>query len=155
MSAKTATKKNAEVKNEKKEFKLERAMVFWIKASKEGSRKYLSGKTEAGVNLVGFFNLEKQNPKEPDIKCYVSGENKELSKEAYISLWCNASDAGKKYVSGSLNGKRVIGFFNSKAQVNGKIPYLNVYFSEDKPENKVETKEPEFEEVAPDNDLPF
>lgn len=155
MSAKTATKKPAEVK---KEFNLERACVMWIYKSKKSESKYLSGRVEGkDIKLKGFFNREKQNPKEPDIKLYTVDGNNKTSKEVYLSLWVNASDNGKKYASGKLGDKRVVGFFNSRASVDGVIPYLNVYFSDDtKEEEKVkEAKEPEFEEIAPDNDLPF
>ena len=152
MSAKTATKK-AEVK---KEFTLERALVMWIYKSKKGDSKYLSGRTENGAKLTGFFTKEKQNPKEPDIKLYSVGEENEISKEVYLSLWVHASDSGKKYLTGKLGEKKVVGFFNSKAKIGDKIPYLNVYFSEDqKKADKVEAKEAEFEEIENENDLPF
>jgi hypothetical protein len=152
----------------KKEFNLERACTLWIYKSKKGN-KYLSGKTADGeTKLKGFFNSKKENPKEPDIRLYTVNEKGDLSKDEFASLWCNATEGGKKYTSGKIDGKRVVGFFNSKAEINGIIPYLNVYLSDDeqKPANteskkttknaKAEKKEePKFEEVETDNDLPF
>lgn len=161
----TATKTKTTKREEKKEFNLERFLVLWLYKSKNG-KTYLSGKTEEGVKLTGFLNKEKQNPKEPDIKIYTVGEDKKLSEDEYVALWVNATDNGKKYLSGKVDGKRVVGFFNSKAEVNGTVPYINVYFSDDaqhtipveeekksKKEAKKTTK-PEYEEVE-DNDLPF
>lgn len=162
MSTKTAKKETAE----KKEFTLERMFTMWIYKSKKGN-KYLSGKTNEGVQLKGFFNSKKENPKEPDIKIYIVNDNGDLSKDEFVSLWCNTTEAGKKYVSGKVDGERVVGFFNSKAEINGIIPYLNVYYSdseqeeskeETKPTKKSEpkkTKQKEYEEVETDNDLPF
>lgn len=155
MSAKTATTKPAE---EKKEFNLERACVLWI-YKKEQGKKYLSGRTEDGVKLIGFFTGEKQNPKEPDIKLYVQVEKGEKLGDPYLSLWVNATKKGKKVLSGKLNGKWIVGFFNDKATINGVIPYINVYFQEEK-EAKVEAsaedpKQVEFAEIPTDESLPF
>lgn len=160
-----ATKKETTKKetNEKKEFTLERFFTLWIYKSKKGN-KYLSGVTEDGEKLRGFFNSKKENPKEPDIRIYTVNKKGDISKEEFISLWCNANaESGKKYISGKIDGKRVVGFFNSKAEVNGVIPYINVYYSdneqnESKEENKPKyskKEEPEFEEMKTDDDLPF
>lgn len=148
MSTKTATKNQAQ---EKKEFNLERVLVLWIYEKTKG--KYLSGRMETGEKLIGFFNTQKQNPKEPDIKIYQQVAKGEELGDPILSLWVNASDSGKKYITGKLNGKWVIGFFNSKAEVNGVIPYINVYFQEEqevKEDNSEESKE-----VDSNSDLPF
>lgn len=154
MSAKTATTKPAE--EQKKEFNLEQAFTFWINKSKAG-KTYLSGRGKDGVKFIGFFTKEKQNPKEPDIEFYYHAENAE-KKEAIFALWVNANNNGKKYASGKYEEKRLIGFFNSKATVDGVIPYLNVYFSEEAKPEEAKTEEPkqaEFEEIPSDSELPF
>ena len=160
MSTKT-TKKTAQA-TEKKEFNLERVFTLWIQKGSKG-KKYLSGKCEDGTKVTGFFNNEKQNPKEPDIRVYVRDDEGNLSKEEYCSLWCNVSETTeKKYLSGKIGDDRVVGFFNSKAKIGENIPYINVYLSEEQEtENKKATKktqkkvEPEYQEVDSDDDLPF
>ena len=171
MSTKTTKKATAQAKETKKEFNLQRAFTLWIYKGKKGG-KYLSGTTEDGTKLTGFFNNEKQNPKEPDIKVYEKDDENNLSKEEYCSLWCNVSETTeKKYLSGKIDETRVVGFFNSKAEINGTTPYINVYFSEDEqeeeeqeqpkkatkqPTKKTQKKvEPEYEEMHSDDDLPF
>lgn len=162
MSTKTAKKTTA--KATKKEFNLQQAFTLWIYKGKNGG-KYLSGTTEdRDTKLTAFFNNEKQNPKEPDIRVYIRDDAGNLSKEEYCSLWCNVSEATeKKYLSGKIDDVRVVGFFNSKAKIGENIPYINVYFSEDekeeekpKPSKKTQKKEePEYTEIESDDDLPF
>ena len=154
MSAETATKNAAEGKKE-----LERVIVLWIYSSKDGKKTYLSGKTEDGIlKLIGFFNKEKQNPKEPDIRLYTvhttARGKTERSEQVYTSLWVNATQNGKKVISGKLNDRRLVGFFNSKAKVGGTIPYINIYWSDDSAEaKKEEPKQAQFEEISSDSDL--
>lgn len=152
----------------KKEFTLKQVFTMWIYKSKNGD-KYLSGKTEDGQKIRGFFNNKKENPKEPDIRIYLVNDKGDLSKEEYVSLWCNAKENGKRHLSGKIDGKRVVGFFNSKAKVDGVIPYFSVYWSEanedskpDHKETKTETKKAtkskkaeKKEEPETDSDLPF
>ena len=155
MATKT-TKKTTQATETKKEFTLERALVMWIYKGKKGG-KYLSGKTEDGDKIKGFFNSKKNNPKEPDIRIYGVNEKGDLTKDEICSLWCNTTENGKKYATGKMDGDRVVGFFNSKAQVDGVVPYLNVYYSDDQKneeQQKIDTKE-EYEEVETDDDLPF
>lgn len=140
-----------------KEFNLKRVCTLWIYSSKDKKSKYLSGRADAGEKIIGFFNSkDRQNPKEPDIRLYFN-KSKDDKKEVYGSLWCNASKNGNKYLSGSVEGKRIVGFFNKKAEVDGVIPYINIYLSEDvraEEEPKVEQAEPEYEEVE-GSELPF
>ena len=142
-----------------KNFDLERVIVLWIYPSKDGKKTYLSGKTEDNVlRLTGFFNKEKQNPKEPDIRLYTVSEKNERSDQVYLSLWVNATKNGKKVISGKLNNKKVVGFFNPKATVGGVLPYINIYWSdEQKAEVKTEGEavQAEFEEIPSDMVLPF
>lgn len=154
MSTKTTQKTTAKTK----EFNLTPVLTMWCKKGNKGV-KYLSGKTEDGVYLKGFFNGKKKNPKEPDIRIYTDVKG-ELSKDEFISLWVNVSKGGKNYISGKLGDEWVTGFFNSKAEVNSKKPYFTVYFShsDDKNEN-VEALNPGVpdgvEEIVSDDELPF
>ena len=109
--------------------------ALWQHKSKDG-KTYFSGKTEGGKqNLTGFFNTNKKNPKEPDLRVYTQDQNHELSKEPYISMWVNVSKSGRKYLTGKIGDKRVIGFINDK--VEGNRPYVSVYYSEDDAQDKV------------------
>lgn len=167
MSTKTTKKATAKAQatQEQKEFNLERLLTLWIYKGK--GAKYLSGVTEEGDKLTGFFNKEKKNPKEPDIKLYIRDDEGNISKDVYLSLWCNATDSGKKYLSGKFdNGDRVVGFFNAKAEVNGIIPYINVYLSDDEnnqekitepkaEKKKAKKEEPDLKDIAEDDDLPY
>lgn len=137
-----------------KEFNLTPVLTMWIYKGKNGV-KYLSGKTEGGVKLKGFFNGKKKNPKEPDIRIYTQLDKGVLSKDEFISLWVKVSKGDKKYISGKLGDKWVTGFFNSKAEIDGIIPYLNVYFS-DSESKEEKTDVPEgVEEIVSDDELPF
>lgn len=152
----TKTKKQ---ETQVKEFNLKRVCTLWIYSSKDKKSKYLSGRADAGEKIIGFFNSkDRENPKEPDIRLYFN-KSKDDKKEVYGALWCNATKNGKKYLSGKVEDKRVVGFFNSKAEVDGIIPYINIYLSEDKPTEdtiKAEKKEePKFEEIENDSELPF
>lgn len=152
----------------KKEFALKQVFAMWKRTSKDGN-SYFSGKDIDGREIRGFYNTNKANPKEPDIRIYHRTEGGELEKEVYLSLWCNAKDNGKKYLSGKLDGIRVVGFINTKATAENKQPYFSVYWSdtEDKENGSAESdskkttktkttkkEEPKFEEVGED-DLPF
>lgn len=150
--------------------KLEGVFALWKKKSKNGG-VYFSGKTEGGSFLTGFYNTEKKNLKEPDLRVYAKDSEGDLSEEPFCSLWCNATKNGKKLLSGKVDGKRVIGFI--KADASEKQPYISVYYSdeseapkEEKKSDKSDTKtekaktnkkkeEPEFVEIPPDESLPF
>lgn len=138
MSAKTV---------EKKEFKMVQVFALWKRKSKAGN-DFFTGKDENGINLVGFFNTKKQNPKEPDLRVYVQGEDGKASKDEFISLWCNVSANGNKYLTGKLGEKRVVGFIRKND--NEKAPYVSVYYSEDKPKEEAPKQE-----TIENEDLPF
>lgn len=119
-----------------KEFAMKQVFALWKNTSKEG-KAYFSGKYD-GVEVRGFYNGKKQNPKEPDVRIYVVDANKNLSKDELCSLWCNVSKNGKKYLSGKLNGQKVIGFINATANEENKKPYISLYWSEEQNEQKEE-----------------
>lgn len=147
--------------------KLEQVFALWKRKSKDGKKTYFTGTCdEKETFLTAFYNTEKKNLKEPDMKVYTRDKDGNLSKEPLVSLWCNATNNGKKVLSGKLDGKRVVGFINANA--TEKQPYISVYWSdelpvadaktEDKTENKPKYKKkeaPKFEEVETDEDLPF
>ena len=137
--------------------------ALWKRMSKEG-KTYFTGKYEE-AEVRAFYNSKKQNPKEPDLRIYTVDGDKNLSKEEFVSLWCNVSKGGKKYLTGKLNGRRVVGFINDKATAENKQPYISLYWSEDQAEQKTTEKkstkkttkkeEPEFQEISPEEELPF
>lgn len=147
-------------------------IALWKKRSKDGKKTYFTGKMEDGTNenefyLTAFYNTDKKNLKEPDMRVYARDDEGNLSKEPILSLWCNATKNGKKVLSGKIDGKRVIGFINQNAKENQ--PYISIYWSDEqtpKAETKEEPKqtkkapskknpEPEFEEIPSDESLPF
>ena len=140
----------------KKEFKLEQVFAMWKRVGK-GGKAYFTGQHD-GKHIIGFFNTAKQNPKEPDIRIYHENEKGDIEKEPFVSLWCNVKDNNKKYLSGKIDGKRVVGFINAKATDENKQPYFSVYWSDNAEEtnNKTKGKKAEQkEQVQIDDDLPF
>ncbi len=127
-------KANKEVKKETKEFKeLEEAFVLWKHTANSGVA-YLSGNTpknkKDSISLVGFFNNNKKNPKEPDVKVYVLDEEGNQSDEV-CSLWENTSKSGSKYLSGLTNeNDKIVAFYN-EIDENSKIPYIRAYYKQD------------------------
>ena len=150
--------------------KLQGVCALWKRTSKDGKKTYFTGQTEDKKTfLTAFYNTDKKNLKEPDLRIFTRDKDGNLSKEPFLSLWCNATKRGKKILSGNFDGKRVIGFIKSDA--SEKQPYISVYFEEDKlpvaseePKQEAKSevtrkakqkKEPEFEEIKTDDDLPF
>ena len=163
--------------------KLQGVFALWRRKSQNGN-VYFSGKTEGGSNLIGFYNTDKKNLKEPDLRVYAKDTEGGLSKDPFVSLWVNATNSGKKLLSGKLEGKKLIGFINASA--DEKNPYISVYYSEDdqkeddqkeddqkeddqkevsnKKDSKPEEKKakankkkeaPKYEEIPSDENLPF
>lgn len=125
---KTSTKQTGTTK----EFKLEQAFVLWKNTSKKGT-EYLKGKDLHGNKVLGYFNTNKKNPKEPDVRVYVVAEDGKTDKEI-ASLWDYTSKSGKQYLSGSTDEKEKLVAFYGKSE---KAPHISAYF---RPE---------------ENDLPF
>ena len=114
---------NTEVNKE-----LEEAFALWSNNAKSGM-EYLTGKV-GEMKLIGFFNKEKKNEKEPDIRVYQLIDD-EISKEAVASLWKNVSKGGNYYLSGTDNeNKKLVGFYNNKFIEFPNRPYIRVYYSE-------------------------
>lgn len=151
-------KSNTVAKNEGKR-ELVELFAMWKEQSKAG-KSYFTGKFN-GVSIRGFYNTKKKNPNEPDLRIYdVEGEG-ELAKEETLSLWCNATESGKKYLSGKYNGVRVVGFINEKATAENKQPYFTIYYSDDVVKEEPKKEEPQkgkkgkLTPMETDEDIPF
>ena len=106
---------------------MKEVFTLWKRESKSGD-PYFTGKDQYGNGLVGFFNTNKKNPKEPDLKIYrKDGEG--IQKDPAISMWCNVSKNDKKYLTGRICEQRYVGFITNDPD-NVKRPYVRVYESE-------------------------
>lgn len=117
--------KNGELKTNEKEVKQEvkltEAFALWKNKSK-AEKDYLSGYDLHKNKLVGFFNTNKKNPKEPDIRVYLGNQDKEVA-----SLWDNISENNKRYLTGTTDEKeKLVAFYGTKE----KAPYIKAYFKE-------------------------
>lgn len=118
-------------KGEEKTFNLTQAFVLWEDTSKAG-RKYLNGRTSEELDstkLVGFYNTNKKNPKEPDIRIYV--EDSKGEREEVCSLWENISKSEKRYLTGTTNeNEKIIAFYNNVEEYPNR-PYIRAYYKQD------------------------
>ena len=121
-------------------------IALWRKTSKAG-KTYFSGKDTTGVELTGFYNINKSNDKAPVLRVY----NRDDINNEVLAMWLNTSKSGVKYLTGKYNGKRVAGFINDKPK-NEKAPYIRIYESEDKPK---ETSKPKQASFIDEGDKPF
>ena len=121
---------NVVEKGEEKEFKLTEAFVLWENTSKAGT-KYLTGKTSEesdSTKLVGFYNKNKKNPKEPDIRIYDIDSEGNQGNEV-CSLWDNISKKDNRYLSGTTNENEKIIAFYTKEIINGR-PNIRAYYQQ-------------------------
>lgn len=117
--------------------KLDAALTLWREQSTKG-KVYFKG-TAGDTKVIAFYNTYKENPKEPDLRIY-DRENFEKKVPAIGSFWVNVSGKGKNYLTGKLNGKKVVCFINENDNEDGKKrPYIKGYFRTDKPAEKEET----------------
>ena len=117
--------KTTQIKEEKKEFDLKEAFVLWKNVAKSG-KEYLAGfvNNEEKTKLKGFFNTDKRNPKEPDIRVYTE-VNEKLVEVA--SLWTNIDKNEKKYVTGTTDEhEKLVGWFGLENQE--ARPFVRVYY---------------------------
>lgn len=116
-----------EVKEERKEFDLEEAFVLWRNETK--SKKHiLKGYTSEALGraaLVGFYNTNKKNPKEPDIRVCLVEDNK-AGKEV-ASLWENVSPKEVRYLTGVTDEKEKLVCFYGDEHKEAR-PYIRAYF---------------------------
>lgn len=108
---------------------LTEAFALWLHKSK-ANNEYLSGLTTSengDVRLVGYFNTNKKNPKEPDIRVYSLNDEGNQDLEV-ADLWENISKQETRYLSGTTNDKeKLVGFYGDKKEE--KKPYIRVYFN--------------------------
>jgi hypothetical protein len=112
-------------KEEKKEFDLKEAFVLWKNVAKSG-KEYLAGfvANEEKTKLKGFFNTDKKNPKEPDIRVYTEVNDKLVE---VASLWTNVDKKEQKYVTGSTDeNEKLVGWFGKENQE--MRPFVRVYY---------------------------
>lgn len=119
-------KKANETKEQGKELK--EIFALWKHNGEKGT--YLTGKTEDGsINLVGFFNTNKKNPNEPDVRVYEQTDKDQKLENQVCALWENVGKSGAKYLSGTDNeNKKVVGFYGNENEE--KRPYIRVYNKE-------------------------
>ena len=121
-----------EVKTDvKKEFNLKEAFALWRNESKQG-KYYLSGYTldDAGnkVKLLGYFNSDKENPKQPDVSVFlVDAEGKRADKVA--SLWENVNEKGVRYLTGTTDeNEKLVAFYGKEHEE--LRPFIRAYYKE-------------------------
>lgn len=122
-----AKKETKEIKKEEKkeEFNLEEAFVLWKHTGKSGV-EYLSGNTPENLRLMGFFNKNKKNPKEPDVRVYTLDKDGKQDEEV-CALWEVESKNGNKYLSGNSDEDFLVAFYND-TDGNEKLPYIRAYY---------------------------
>lgn len=116
-------------KQEKEKFNLDEAFVLWEQKSEKGL-EYLTGHDLNKKRLLGFFENNKKNEKQPDIRVYnVDDEGKR--KEEVCVLWITKSKEGKLYLTGLTNeDEKIIAFYCEEK--NETSPYLKAYFKDEK-----------------------
>ena len=117
----------------KGEFDLKEAFVLWKDTAKSGNH-YLKGNTaidekENSISLVGYFNTNKKNPKEPDVRIYCINDEGKQDKEV-CNLWETVSKGKeKRYLTGMTDDKeRIIGFYTEEQNKEGTRPYIRAYY---------------------------
>lgn len=82
---------------------------------------------ENGKTVIGFYNRQKINPKEPDLKLYYWSAEDAKDDEPFLSLWCKVSErTGRKYLIGNKDGLCYIGLLNLN-RLDNTEPYLTIY----------------------------
>lgn len=125
------TTKTAETTAPKKEMK--EAFALWRRESAKGTH-YLTGYAmveDNKVNLVAYFNTNKKNPKEPDVRVYESIKNADgtysTSEKEIASLWEEITKNEKRILKGSTNeGERLVCFYGLENQE--ARPYIRAYY---------------------------
>ena len=122
--------KNKEQEKEikKGEFDLKESFVLWKEKAKSGT-DYLKGNIlENSTRLVGYFNTNKKNPKEPDIRIYNINDEGNQDKEV-CDLWETVSKNEKRYLTGNTDdNEKIIAFYNNEQNKEGTRPYIRAYY---------------------------
>ena len=127
---KTTTNAKKQKETKKEGAVLKEVFVLWKKTSKN-DLDYLSGmlsNTDDKKYLVGYYNTNKKNPKEPDIRIYILNEEGSQDHEI-ASLWTSESKNGTTYLTGLTDEKeKLVGFFGDSE--NETRPLIRVYIEE-------------------------
>lgn len=117
-------KKGKETKKE-----LESAFSLWENVGKN-KKEYLTGIDCNDHKLLGFYNTDKRNEKEPDIKVYELNDKNEIGVNV-ASLWKNESkDKQVKYLSGvTSDNEKIVAFYNDDTSNNK--PLIRAYFKDE------------------------
>lgn len=116
-------------KTNESEGKLKECLVLWKTKAKTGL-DYLTGKTseENSSKLAAYYNSNKKNPNEPDIRVYAKVEGEKDVEVA--SLWENIGKTDKRYFTGKTNeDEKLVGFYN-EFKKEDKHPDIRVYYKE-------------------------
>lgn len=118
--------KTEEVKKEEVKSKLVEAFVLWKNKSKSGN-DYLKGHAFNNDPVIAYFNTNKKNPKEPDVRVYSLDAEGKQDKEI-ASLWATVGKNEKPYLTGKDDeDAKLIAFYDNQE----KHPYIKAYFKED------------------------
>ncbi len=116
--------------------KRKEAFALWEKVSKDQKTKYLSGNN----GIVAFYNTNKKSMKEADITVYQRLDDGK-SRVVLGNLYAEVGKTGKPYLSGTVSGKEVVGFYG-KPDRSPKAPAISVYYKDEYVE-ETETQEDE------------
>lgn len=108
---------------------LKESFVLWKNISAK-QNEYLSGTTTDDpkhiFKLVGYFNTNKKNPKEPDIRIYSLNDDGKQDSEV-CDLWESISKNENRYLTGTTNEKeKIIAFYGNSE--DEKRPYIRAYY---------------------------
>ena len=123
------TTKTIKGKEETSKKTMKDVMSLWLHTS-NNEVEYLTGNLSNdldGLKVTGFYNKEKKNEKEPDIRVYLLNEDGKTD-HVIVSLWNQTSKDNKNYLSGMTDEKeKVVAFINEDNKETNK-PYIRVYF---------------------------
>jgi len=108
---------------------LESAFSLWENIGKN-KKEYLTGMDCNDHKLIGFYNTEKKNDREPDVKVYELNDKNEIGTNV-ASLWINESkDKKVKYLSGlTSDNEKIVAFYNDDTSNNK--PLIRAYFKDE------------------------
>lgn len=115
-------------KDEVKESNLKELCTLWEHVT-ENQLRYLSGRLSEELKfdkVIAFYNLNKKNEKEPDVRVYSLDESNKTDTNI-ISLWDAVSKQNVKYYTGVTNdNEKVVAFINNEN--DEKQPRIRIYF---------------------------
>lgn len=79
---------------------------------------------ETGRQIVGYYNRQKVNKNEPDLRLYYDNDKANGALE-FLALWLKVSETGRKYLIGNRDGFCFVGFINSN-RLDESEPYISI-----------------------------